>query len=627
MYFVIILTFVLNFTRRCGCLSLSRTITNDTHFFHAKFPAPASKLATFEYTVTFPFHLEYVNLFFYTTDTHVNIEEECSVRTYDQVMYNHMHQEFRLHHKACPDSYSNVHCKQSRSIQDYMPRHFGFSFGFYCKDKLRKSLKGLKYNVTIHLQSNETKCSNMSNDLTFCSNYYRQVSFPNLIDHTYQKDAAKLFHTLFPNEFIIDNIFTCYPYFLKAVCYLFFPRCNSTAKSFIVPCRETWEELREACFSEPQSTSLLENLLPNILSPTPNLPLYYFSTKTFDYKYLPSRLQDNIQCYYEEVICKSPPNVTGAVIVKGLHQNGSYIGGSEVEYSCIDHSKQIVGNNTVRCLYNTSWSDPPVCRDKHSNNNLLKILLPTLFLLIWCIIIAVIIVYIHRRRRRNNLRNVILRRRREFDAYVCYDFDENNDYAMGTLLPEFEGNQDPPFKLCIHVRDFDPGLRIFDNIQNAIESSNSAILVMSQAFVNSIWCKEEFERCYIENMSDPAFQLFVIMMQPADTLEQLSESMKTFLTQRTYLQRDDPNLIQKIAAYLTEVKKPDDDENNDNDADNTENDANNPINANDNNMVRYHAHNNVDIVDNDDADGARNDAGNGNFGYNMTIQLADVENV
>ena len=447
------------------------------------------------------------------------------------------------------------------------------------------------------------------------------------------EDAAKLFHTLFPNEFILGDVFNCYPYFLKAICYVFFPRCNATFNSFNVSCMEAWKELSEACFTQPQSTSILGNLLPSLLSTykhkpikntTFNLPSFYFSNTTFDYKYLP--LKSSNQCYYERVICKSPPNVTGTEIA-GLHANGTYFGNDTVTYYCIDDSKEIYGNSTVRCLYSGMWSDSPACRDRQSNNNLLKILLPT-FILLCCLIVVVIIVCIHRRRRRNAIRNVVLRRRREFDAYVCYDFDENNDYAMGILLPEFEGNQDPPFKLCIHVRDFDPGYRIFDNIQNAIVSSNAAIMVMSQAFVNSIWCKEEFERCYIENMNDPAFQLFVIMMQPADTLQNLSESMKTFFAQRTYLQRDDPNLIQKIAAYLTEVKKPepDDDGNNVRDADNNDNDAINAIDVN-NAMFQYHAHNNVNIVDNindDDADDATNDNENGNFG-NMAIQMADVE--
>ena len=531
MHFLIILIFMFNFTSWCDSLSINGTITYDTHFFYRKFQTPPSKLASFEYIVTFPFQMKYVNLFFYTTENHVNIKEQCSVRTYDQVMYKSMHQEFRTSHKACPDSKFNVHCKQSRSIQDYKPRHFAFSFGFYCQDKSRKSLKGLKYNVIIYSQSNTTTCSNMSMDLTYCSNYYTQVSFPNLIDHQNMEYAAKLFHKLFPNKFILDHAYDCYPYFLKTMCYVFFPRCNATSNSSIVSCLEALKELNEACFARPQSVSILGNLLPSLLSTNKhktiesiiyNLPSLFFSNTTFDYKYLPHASSN--QCYYERVICKSPPIVIGAKIER-LHDNGTYFGGDTVTYSCTDNSKEIYGNSTVRCLYSGIWSNPPVCRNRDSNTNLLKILLTT-FILFCCLIIVVIIVYIHRRRRRTNVRNVVPRRRREFDAYVCYDFDENNDYAMGTLLPEFEGIQDPPFKLCIHVRDFDPGFRIFDNIQNAIVSSNAAILVMSQAFVNSIWCKEEFERCYIENMNDPAFQLFVVMMQPADTLQKLSESMK-----------------------------------------------------------------------------------------------------
>ena len=249
-----------------------------------------------------------------------------------------------------------------------------------------------------------------------------------------------------------------------------------------------------------------------------------------------------------------PPNVTGAEIVKGLHENGSYVGGSEVTYSCTDDSEDIYWNSTVRCLYSGKWLKPPVCRDRPSSNNLLKILLPTLILLALCFLAVVTVVHFHRRRKKVAT-DVICKRQREFDAYVCYAFDQDDDFVMNTILPELEENQDPPFKLFIHTRDFDPGLKIFDNIQKAIESSNTAILVMSQAFVNSIWCKEEFEQCYIENMNDPAFQLFVIMMQPADTLENLTESMKSFFAQRTYLEKDDPNMILKITKYLTEVKK------------------------------------------------------------------------
>ena len=68
--------------------------------------------------------------------------------------------------------------------------------------------------------------------------------------------------------------------------------------------------------------------------------------------------------------------------------------------------------------------------------------------------------------------------------------------------------------------------------------------------MDSIWCKEEFTHCYIENMNDPAFNLLVIMMQPADTLVNISNYMKTFFANKTYLQVDDPEFFAKLAAQM-----------------------------------------------------------------------------
>ena len=125
-------------------------------------------------------------------------------------------------------------------------------------------------------------------------------------------------------------------------------------------------------------------------------------------------------------------------------------------------------------------------------------------------------------------------------------------------MPELEANNDPPFKLVISYRDFDPGTQILENIENAIQNSNSVIIVMSQGFVDSVWCKQEFTHCFTENMNDPAFKLFVIMMQPVNELNSLSEYMETFIIQQTYLEKDDPNLFKKISDYLKRVKEPKD---------------------------------------------------------------------
>ena len=62
------------------------------------------------------------------------------------------------------------------------------------------------------------------------------------------------------------------------------------------------------------------------------------------------------------------------------------------------------------------------------------------------------------------------------------------------------------FKLCIHSRNFVPGRDIKDNIEESINNINSTIIMMSQGFVDSMWCKEEFTHCYIENMKGRSVQ-------------------------------------------------------------------------------------------------------------------------
>ena len=79
-----------------------------------------------------------------------------------------------------------------------------------------------------------------------------------------------------------------------------------------------------------------------------------------------------------------------------------------------------------------------------------------------------------------------------------------------------------------------------------------------KGFVDSMWCKEEFTHCYIENMKD-AFDLFVIMMQPADTLVNVSPYMKTFFANKTYLQVNDPELFSKLATLLESARQPQND--------------------------------------------------------------------
>ena len=95
-----------------------------------------------------------------------------------------------------------------------------------------------------------------------------------------------------------------------------------------------------------------------------------------------------------------------------------------------------------------------------------------------------------------------LKRNRTYDAFVLYRFDTDDAFITNHLSPELY--KLGGFRLFIHSRDFIRGRNIKENIEEAIESSNSAIIVMSQGFVDSMWRKEELhrnhERCSFQSV-------------------------------------------------------------------------------------------------------------------------------
>ena len=221
-----------------------------------------------------------------------------------------------------------------------------------------------------------------------------------------------------------------------------------------------------------------------------------------------------------------------------------------VQYACINETFDMRGNGSITRLYSGQWSHPPP-RCIHHIINSLHPLLVVLPILIMCFIVYMGLAYCACC---SQTKHQNLRRNRHYDAFVCYCYEgQDPDFAEKIIPQELE--QKYGFRLCIHRRDFKAGLDIKWNIMNAIRNSNSTIIIMSQDYINSLWCMEEFEDCYKENMKDPAFKLFVILMQPPDTLNITNEYIKSFFAKKTYLERDDDKLFLKIAEYLTWVKQ------------------------------------------------------------------------
>ena len=372
-------------------------------------------------------------------------------------------------------------------------------------NKTRGNLKGLKYVVTIYDESNKTSC------LAVNMTEEQRIDF---CDHSYQDIA-------FPNPLGHTDPATTISAFDS-----FLNDLNNQVGSLI----------KYEAYLKPWNKCLKE------LKP--------FLCETYLPQCLPNKNKILLPC---RDTCKSRMENCSLFTIKGMEFNCDYLPPCPVTYP----NYLVLGLSIGACVIVAVMVTVCCARNrKRISDTCLS-----------CIFKQLIALRNRMKWRANMTDGPLVPRNRAFDACVLYHFDSDDIYVLDTILPELEENRN--FKLYTHSRNFTPGRDIKDNIEAAIEDSNSAILLMSQGFVDSIWCKEEFTHCYIENMNDPAFHLFVIMMQPADTLVNTSNYMKTFFETKTYLDVNDPELFTKLATLLDEARKPDND-----DVDNHNNDNN-----------------------------------------------------
>ena len=77
--------------------------------------------------------------------------------------------------------------------------------------------------------------------------------------------------------------------------------------------------------------------------------------------------------------------------------------------------------------------------------------------------------------------------------YIQNKYVNTCSIACFTCLPFY-------FSGCIADRDFTPGVSVLDNIVEAIHSSYKVILVLTDHFVSSQWCKYEADQAIIRSL-------------------------------------------------------------------------------------------------------------------------------
>ncbi|XP_032488481.1 toll-like receptor 2 [Phocoena sinus] len=123
-----------------------------------------------------------------------------------------------------------------------------------------------------------------------------------------------------------------------------------------------------------------------------------------------------------------------------------------------------------------------------------------------------------------------------YDAFVSYS--ERDSYWVENLMVQELEHFRPPFKLCLHKRDFIPGKWIIDNIIDSIEKSHKTIFVLSENFVKSEWCKYELDFSHFRLFDENDDAAILILLEPIEkkAIPQRFCKLRKIMNTKTYLE-------------------------------------------------------------------------------------------
>ncbi|KAM7140779.1 toll-like receptor 2 isoform 1-T6 [Molossus nigricans] len=123
-----------------------------------------------------------------------------------------------------------------------------------------------------------------------------------------------------------------------------------------------------------------------------------------------------------------------------------------------------------------------------------------------------------------------------YDAFVSYS-EQDSHWVENLMVQELE-HFNPPFKLCLHKRDFIPGKWIIDNIIDSIEKSHKTIFVLSENFVKSEWCKYELDFSHFRLFDENNDAAILVLLEPIErkAIPQRFCKLRKVMNTRTYLE-------------------------------------------------------------------------------------------
>ncbi|KAK2168447.1 hypothetical protein NP493_1225g02036 [Ridgeia piscesae] len=119
-----------------------------------------------------------------------------------------------------------------------------------------------------------------------------------------------------------------------------------------------------------------------------------------------------------------------------------------------------------------------------------------------------------------------------YDAFVAHNSNDAS-WVVRHLLPRIE--TEGRYRLCLHQRDWPIGREISENIVESIEASRKVIVVLSNNFAQSQWCRMELEMANHRRLSNWQNSLVLVLLETISP-ENQNATLRILLTTHTYLE-------------------------------------------------------------------------------------------
>ena len=119
-----------------------------------------------------------------------------------------------------------------------------------------------------------------------------------------------------------------------------------------------------------------------------------------------------------------------------------------------------------------------------------------------------------------------------YDAFVAHNSNDAS-WVVRHLLPRLE--TEGRCRLCLRQRDWPIGRDISENIVDSIEASRKVIVVLSNNFAQSQWCRMELEMANHRRLSNWRNSLVLVLLETISP-ENQNATLRCLLTTHTYLE-------------------------------------------------------------------------------------------